>query len=148
MKVFFVCTGNTCRSPMAEAILKQKGLENIKVKSAGIYAMDGAEMSFNAQEILNEHDIPHQHFSKQITHEDVEWADVILTMTHAHKQAILNEFEQSYGKIYTLTEFAEQSNLGDVMDPYGGSLQVYRYTFEQLNQLIDQSIDRLREGEV
>lgn len=146
MKVFFVCTGNTCRSPMAEAILKQKGIENLEVKSAGIYAMNGAEMSYNAYVVLNENNIQQQHYSKQFTKEDVEWADVILTMTNAHKQAILNEFSQSYGKTYTLTEFAEQQNLGDVMDPFGGSLEVYRYTFEQLNQLIEKSINRLREG--
>ena len=49
MNIYFVCTGNTCRSPMAEAILKNKKLPNVNVKSAGIYALEGGEMSENAR---------------------------------------------------------------------------------------------------
>ena len=49
MNILFVCTGNTCRSPMAEAILKARDIENINVQSAGIYAMDGGAMSRNSQ---------------------------------------------------------------------------------------------------
>lgn len=146
MNVYFVCTGNTCRSPMAAAILKNKNIEHLQIKSAGVFAMDGAPMSANAQAVLSEMEMDFTHSSKLFSQEDVEWADVILTMTAAHKQMILQMYPEASTKTFTLTEFIEQPQLGDVVDPFGGTILDYKNTFNQLNQYIDEATNRLREG--
>jgi len=121
---------------MAEAILKHKNLPNISVKSAGLYAMDGGEMSPHAQTVLAAENISHQHTSKQLKEEDIAWADVILTMTRAHKQMIIDAFNGAEGKTFTLKEYVSAID-GDVSDPFGGTIHTYSATFEQLRQLID-----------
>lgn len=144
MNIYFVCTGNTCRSPMAEAILKNMKIENIEVKSAGIYALDGGEMSENAKAVLDEQHISHQHVSKQIHVEDIEWADVILTMTYAHKEMIVQSFEQARGKTFTLKEYTTPYSGVDVFDPFGGDLHTYKQTFNELSRLIEQLVTQLQ----
>lgn len=138
MNIYFVCTGNTCRSPMAEAILKHQNRQNVFVKSAGIYAREGSAMSANAQVVLTEHNISTEHASAAISQEDIEWADIILTMTGSHKQIILQIFEEAENKTYTLMEYISKQNHIDIMDPFGGDIQVYREIFEQLAYLIAQ----------
>jgi protein-tyrosine-phosphatase len=141
MKIFFVCTGNTCRSPMAEAILTAKELPGVEVRSAGIFAGE-VPLSANAQTVLSEEGISFEHTSKQLLPEDVEWATLILTMTASHKQYLLQDFPEHAGKIYTLKEFAG-GTAADVSDPYGGSLSTYQQTFNELKSLIDQVVDKL-----
>ena len=85
MNILFVCTGNTCRSPLAEAILKNKNEKNINVKSVGVFATEGANTSWQANEVLRENDIHFDHQSKMLTVEDVEWATYIFTMTKVIK---------------------------------------------------------------
>lgn len=143
--ILFVCTGNTCRSPMAEAILKNKGIPDIEVKSAGVYAVNGQRASRFAQEVLADAVIHQEHQSKQISAEDVEWATHILTMTESHAAAIRNFFPEYSDKVYTLKEFAGAGRSGkDVLDPYGGSKADYYNTFIELKGLIDSFENKLR----
>ena len=146
MNIYFVCTGNTCRSPMAEAILKNKNFPNVNVKSAGIYALEGGEMSENAKAVLMEENIQHQHVSKQINTQDIEWADLILTMTSAHKEMVLRAFAESKGKTYTLKEYVTPYSSQDVFDPFGGDIHTYKQTFQELKRLIDQFEIHKKEG--
>lgn len=146
MKIFFVCTGNTCRSPMAEAILRAKELPEVEVRSAGIFAGE-APLSTNARTVLNEEGISFEHTSKQLLPEDVEWATLILTMTASHKQFLLQDYPEYAEKIYTLKEFAS-GIAADVSDPYGGSLSTYQQTFHELKSLVDQVVDKLAEEEL
>ncbi|WP_431029067.1 low molecular weight protein arginine phosphatase [Lysinibacillus sp. LZ02] len=146
MNIYFVCTGNTCRSPMAEAILKSRSLPNVNVKSAGIYALEGGEMSENAREVLMQENIPHQHVSKQINEQDVQWANLILTMTSAHKDMILRTFEEAKGKTYTLKEYVTPYSSQDVFDPFGGDLTTYKQTYQELKRLIEQFEAQYKEG--
>ena len=146
MNIYFICTGNTCRSPMAEAILKNKSLPNVNVKSAGIYALEGGEMSENAKAVLMQENIHHQHVSRQINKQDIEWADLILTMTSAHKEMVLRTYAEAKNKTYTLKEYVTPYSSQDVFDPFGGDLQTYKQTFQELNRLIEQ-FDIQRKGE-
>lgn len=136
MQIYFICTGNTCRSPMAEAILKNRRLPNLEVRSAGIYAQNGGEMSVNARTVLQEQGIEENHLSSTIDLHYMEQANVILTMTVAHMHALLQYFPQMANKIFTLNEYT-LGQTTDVSDPYGGSIEVYRQTFVDLKKSID-----------
>jgi protein arginine phosphatase len=142
VRVLFVCTGNTCRSPMAEAILRSKQVPNVEVRSAGVYAMDGMQASNHAQSVLSENGIDHEHCSRLLTGQDVDWATYILTMTAAHREAILRNFPQASGKTFTLKEFTGDAGQ-DVVDPYGGNKDIYRETFHDLVASIDKIIEKL-----
>lgn len=137
MNIYFVCTGNTCRSPMAEWILKAKQLPNIEVRSAGIFALEGGEMSENAQMVLAMENIPHAHHSRNVNADDIEWADLILTMTYAHKEMLIRSFEIAAEKTFTLKEYVTPYSSQDVSDPYGGDLSTYKQTFYELQRLIN-----------
>jgi len=143
-RVLFVCTGNTCRSPMAEAILASKNINGLEVRSAGIFALPGADASPQTIEVLIENDISFSHQAKQLSEMDVDWADFILTMTNDHKQWILQQYPQSSTKVYTVKEFA--NGHGDVMDPFGGPVEIYRKTFQELHEIIKKIEKKLNEN--
>lgn len=143
-RILFVCTGNTCRSPMAEAILKNKDIDAIEVRSAGIYAVNGSEASTHAKKVLDDKGISHNHRSSLLTQAEVNWADLILTMTSSHKQAIQQQYPQAGNKVFTLKEYSGESFNYDVVDPYGGSLGMYEQTFRELDGLIDKAIEKLK----
>ncbi|MFD2616242.1 low molecular weight protein arginine phosphatase [Terrilactibacillus laevilacticus] len=103
--ILFVCTGNTCRSPMAEALLKSKGKNLFRVKSAGLFAMTGTDAHPHAKDVLKNRTISIDHKSKQIGSSLINWSDLILTMTEEHKLRLLTQFPDTVGKVYTLKEY-------------------------------------------
>ena len=141
MNILFVCTGNTCRSPMAAAIMAGREMQGVEIKSAGVFAMPGSSASSQAQEVLKENGLPAEHSSAQVSDELVEWADYIFTMTTQHKMLLENSYPGSVGKTYTLKGFVEQT--GEVSDPFGGSVATYRGTFEELQELIEFVVKKL-----
>jgi protein arginine phosphatase len=142
-RILFVCTGNTCRSPMAEAILKSKKIDGLEVKSAGIYAATGSEASAHAKRVLEDHQIDHHHSSNMLNVDSVRWADLILTMTISHKNAILQQYPEAAAKVFTLKEFTGENYNVDVVDPFGGNLAIYQETYQELEKLITKAIEKL-----
>ena len=134
---------------MAEAILKAKNYGDVTVRSAGINTYNGMEMSQNAKEVLTQKNIAHYHSSSQFTIEDAQWADLILTMTTAHKEIVIRLVEQAAHKTFTLREYVAMGNGLDIQDPFGGNIQIYEQTYEQLTEAIDQLEKKLKwEGKI
>lgn len=145
MNIYFICTGNTCRSPMAEALFQSHNKEGMHVRSAGIYAINGGDISENAKRVIRDAEIDYTHFSRQLSEEDVRWADLILTMTSAHKQLVMQAFPFAADKIFTLKEYVRPYGSHDVSDPYGGDIQMYRQTFQELTILTKDLFIKLNE---
>lgn len=144
MNILFVCTGNTCRSPIAEALLKSQKIDGMEVRSAGIYAMNGGRISRNGQLVLEQEMIPFTHATASVDEALVDWADLILTMTASHKHAIILGFPHAISKVYMYKEFVTPEDVRDVSDPYGGDLFTYESTFRELQVLTDELVKKLQ----
>lgn len=144
MNILFVCTGNTCRSPMAEVILKTKR-PHYHVLSAGIHAQDGAPMNEMAKQTVAKHQLKEAHASQVMTSELMTWADYVFTMTSAHKLVLEMAFPRHTDSIFTLKEFTKEDvdTTVDIPDPYGGTLEMYEQTFQALEEYIDRAIHKM-----
>ncbi|MBD8498189.1 low molecular weight protein arginine phosphatase [Paenibacillus arenosi] len=191
-RILFVCTGNTCRSPMAESLLRhmasQRGIA-VEVRSAGVAATDGMPMSRHAQTVLYERNMSNESFaSRSLEKASIDWADIILTLTASHKQHVIHKFEGVADKVFTLKEYVEENDTSsqkeqfhqelhslmaelqlklsmgeqpseleiarvyqlqarmpnlDIQDPYGGNLEQYQLTAEEIRSALERVLDKL-----
>src|SRR3984885_2630751 len=137
--VLFVCTGNICRSPMAEGLFRHatRGRPDCRVVSAGVGALEGQPPSSHAVRALKELGIDIAHLrSRMLTSELVDEADYIFGMTHSHVDSVNLLFPQAAEKTFLLREFDETLDEfeKDISDPIGGSYETYAYCRDQIEQ--------------
>ena len=136
MNILFVCTGNTCRSPMAEVIASDmvRG-DDIHISSAGIAAWDGSPASPESIECVRNLGLSLEGFrSRAFTQTLADISDLILTMTRAHKEYILKNFADTDGKTFTLGEYAGEPFT--ISDPFGLGYKAYERCAAEITRLV------------
>lgn len=147
--VLVVCTGNTCRSPMAETLMRamfakrfdsqEIAAQKVYVASAGLNAFPGGTASTEAQAVMSERGLSlREHQSRSVTAHGLQNADLVLTMTKSHRNAILEQLPEIESKVHLLS-----GTTADVSDPFGGPPSVYSACADQIESYLSQWINRL-----
>lgn len=149
--ILLVCTGNTCRSPMAAETLRHRLAEQLSIDrdqledhgllvlSAGIAAMTGARASPEAVEVMRQRGLDlTRHESQPLSDRLVRFADLLLTMTRSHREAILAQWSRAASRTHVLGR-----DQGDVADPIGGPIEVYRRCADQIDAFLTPWIEQL-----
>nr|MBO2507411.1 threonylcarbamoyl-AMP synthase [Bacillota bacterium] len=146
-RVLLVCTGNTCRSPMAAALLRALAVEaglDLEVRSAGTGALEGAPATPEAAAALAQRGIAlGDHRARLLQEADLAWADLVLTMTRGQRDRLRDAYPQAAGKIWTLGEQGGRPER-DVEDPIGGGEARYRATLDEIETLLRRLLARWR----
>ncbi len=145
--ILVVCTANICRSPMAAGLLRDRIAKaslasEVQVLSAGVWADEGSRASTNATAVLRQRGIDlAEHRSQPLSYPLLKQADIVLVMEEAHRRSIFYMAPEVLAKVYLLTEMAGGHD--DVADPFGGPLEGYVETADELAALIDNGLPKM-----
>lgn len=147
-RLVFICTGNTCRSPMAQGLfikhLEERNPElkgKVEVVTAGLSTISGESASPEAMAVMKEVGVDlSAHKTQTVTEEILSEADWILTMTRSHRDYLLRTYGKNE-KLYSLYEFLGQDK--DVQDPYGWGEETYRVCRDEIKQLVELLLTKL-----
>ncbi|TKJ16565.1 protein-tyrosine-phosphatase [Candidatus Woesearchaeota archaeon B3_Woes] len=159
--ILFICTGNTCRSAMAEGIFKKMLKERTEddtrfnIISAGIFALQGMRPTSEAIKVMVEQgvDISRQ-IATQVQEDLVKKADIILVMSNTHKDYIRTKFTFAQDKIYLIKEFAQIGEFKsiqktnenyEIVDPLGRPIEFYRIVARELKENLEKILDKILE---
>ena len=157
--ILLVCTGNTCRSPMAETMLDSAVDESdildgiIKTDSAGTFAFEDGEPAQYAKMVMKEMGLSiDRHKAKQIDQDLVDWADLILAMDSYGLEQMQVMFPEAEDKLTLFKSFAKTSKIAvdeedrdSIEDPYGEDLETYRECAEEIKRYVDKMVIILEE---
>ncbi len=151
LKVLIVCTGNMCRSPMAEGVLRHLlppggAPVRIQVSSAGTHTRDGYPPTPEAVQVCAQAGIDiGQQVSRQLTAEIVAGADLVLAMESHHRDDARDLDPDGAAAIEILSGFAGDPGAPGVADPIGGGMDTYQRSFQEIHALIERALPRIRE---
>lgn len=148
-RLLFVCTGNTCRSPLAEVIARreaeQRGWSTVESRSAGIFAGPGEPASDGARTVAGRRGIDlSDHRASTLSPELIEWADLVIGMSESHLRVARDLGAGE--KAALLTGFLPEqhsAHLGPVVDPVGGNTAAYEETYQVIEESMTALFDRL-----
>lgn len=146
--VLFLCTGDTCRGPMAQGYMKhalsERGMKNVEVRTAGVMTIAGLIPTPEASQVMKNAGIDiNSHRSTPLTRELIRKADLILGMSPFHVQHALRESPEAKGKTYLLKEFAASDMKNyQITDPMGATLEVYKRVYREMKLAIDKMLDK------
>ncbi|MCK4548394.1 MAG: low molecular weight protein arginine phosphatase [Candidatus Eisenbacteria sp.] len=150
--VLFVCTGNTCRSPMAEGLLRRLVQEHfpgqVEVSSAGTAGLEGLPASEFAMDVARENGVDLEGFhSSALNCRRIREADLILVMSPSHLEVVQKEEPEAADRIHLLREFGGTASGADsaVPDPIGASIEVYRQSYQRIDDAIRGVLPRLQD---
>lgn len=151
-KVMFICTGNTCRSAMAEGLFKKllqdKGINDVEVYSAGIHASTGEYATDEAITVMKEdYDVNIlMHQSTNVKNSNIKDMDIILCATHAHLTTLEYMYPELAHKIFTIKEYAYGPEVSDkdIEDPWGYPLEVYKKCAKEIYDALVRIIEKYR----
>ena len=154
LKILFICTVNTCRSPLAAALFNAAAAKvelpfKVTASSAGLFALPGEKASGPVQQLLASEGIDiSSHRSAVVDPGDTEEADLILVMTAEHRRQLLLHYPHLSIKTFLLKEFAgELSDSADIEDPIGRGAEKYRIVLEDIRQAVKKILKKFKEGE-
>lgn len=146
--ILFVCSGNTCRSPLAEALMKsaleKRAIPNVAVSSAGFSTAEGLKAAENSRRVAGELGASLAGFrSSPVTARRIALADLVLTMEARHRERILDRWPGAGEKVHVITEFSGSGRHG-IADPVGGPLEAYRKCGMALKDEVKKIVPRVK----